>query len=101
MLADLRAMDVGRKKAAKEAHRKLLVSVANRVHRMDYPAYRAKGWAVGSGPVEAACKPVANQRRKVTGARWSEGGADAVCHLRPLFRSELGQWDAHWAATSA
>ena len=68
---------------------------------MDDPTYRAKGWAIGSGPVEAACKQVVNQRLKVTGARWSEEGADAVCHLRALFRSELGQWDAYWAATAA
>jgi hypothetical protein len=24
-----------------------------------------------------------------------------VCHLRALFRSELGQWDAYWNATAA
>jgi len=101
VLADLGALDVGRKKAAKQAHRQLLGYVGNQVHRMDYPAYRAKGWAIGSGPVEAACKQVVNQRLKVTGARWSEAGADAVCHLRALFRSELGQWDAYWASTAA
>ena len=38
-----------------------------------------------------------NQRLKGTGARWSEG-ADAVCHLRALFRSEKGQWDAYRAS---
>ena len=68
---------------------------------MDDPTHRAKGWAIGSGPVEAACKQVVNQRLRVTGARWREAGADAVCHLRASFRSELGQWDAYWAATAA
>ena len=56
---------------------------------------------IGSGPVEAACTQVVTQRRKVTGAGWSETGADAVCHLRALFRSEIGQWDAYWATTAA
>ena len=28
-------------------------------------------------------------------------GADAVCHLLALFRSELGQWDAYWATNAA
>ncbi len=65
---------------------------------MDDPTYRSKGWAIGSGPVEAACKQVVNQRRKATGARWSE--ADAVCHLRALFRSELGPWDAYRATNA-
>lgn len=102
VLAALRAVDVGgRSEAVREAHRQLLVYVGNQVHRTDYPAYRAKGWMIGSGPVEAACKQVVGQRLKVTGARWSEGGADAVCHLRALFRSELGQWDAYWTATAA
>ena len=98
VLAALRTVAVGRRPAAAEAHRQLVGYVENQVHRMDYPTYRAKGWAIGSGPVEAACKQVVNQRLKVTGARWSEAGADAVCHLRALFRSELGQWDAYWAS---
>jgi hypothetical protein len=99
VLAGLRAVDVsGRSAVVREAHRELLVYFANQGHRMDYPSYRGKGWLIGSGPVEAACKQVVNQRLKVTGARWSEAGADAVCHLRALFRSEKGQWDAYWAA---
>jgi hypothetical protein len=30
--------------------------------------------------------------------RWAEEGADAGCHLRALFRSEKGRWDADWAS---
>ncbi len=48
--------------------------------------------------MEAACKQVVGQRLKGSGMRWSEAGADAVCHLRALFRSEKGQWDAYWAS---
>ena len=33
-----------------------------------------------------------------TGMRWGEDGADAVCHLRALLRSEKSQWDAYWAS---
>ena len=68
---------------------------------MDDPEYRSKGWLIGSGPVEAACKQVVGQRLEGTGMRWSEGGADAVCHLRALFRGENGQWDAYWASLAA
>jgi hypothetical protein len=68
---------------------------------MDYPSYRARGWLIGSGPVEAACKQVVGQRLKGSGMRWGEAGADAVCHLRALFRSEKGQWDAYWASRAA
>jgi hypothetical protein len=99
VLADLRRIDVsGRSATVREAHRVLLVYFGNQVHRMDYPSYRAKGWLIGSGPVEAACKQVVGQRMKGSGMRWSEAGADAVCRLRALFRSEKGQWDAYWAS---
>jgi len=98
VLAALGRVDVsGRSAEVREAHRALVGYFANQVHRMDYPTYRAKGWLIGSGPVEAACKQVVNQRLKGTGMRWGEAGADAVCHLRALFRSEKGQWDACWA----
>jgi hypothetical protein len=100
--AELAKIDVSdRSEAVAEAHRVLLVYFTNQVHRMDYPSYRAKGWLIGSGPVEAACKQVVGQRLKGTGMRWGEAGADGVCHLRALFRSEKGQWDAYWHSLAA
>ena len=102
VLAELKGIDVsGRSEAVQEAHRVLRVYFTNQVHRMDYPSYRAKGWLIGSGPVEAACKQVVGQRMKGSGMRWGEAGADAVCHLRALFRSEKTQWDAYWNSLAA
>ena len=69
---------------------------ANDVHRMEYPEYQAKGWQIGSGVVESACKPVVGQRMKGAGMRWSEKGAHALCHVRALYRSEKGQWNSFW-----
>lgn len=65
-------------------------------HRMEYPEYLAKGWCIGSGAVESACKTVVGQRLKRAGMRWGEDGSHTVCHLRALYRSEKGQWDAFW-----
>jgi hypothetical protein len=65
-------------------------------HRMEYPEYLAEGWHIGSGAVESACKTVVGQRLKLAGMRWGEDGADALCHLRALYRSEKGQWEAFW-----
>jgi hypothetical protein len=97
VLAALTALDLaGRPGAAREAHRQLLVYFGNQAHRMDYPEYRRRGWQIGSGPVESACKQVGG-RLKGSGMRWGEAGADALCHLRALFRSEAGQWGAFWA----
>lgn len=102
VLADLKEIDVsGRSGLVREAHRGLLVYFENQAHRMDYPSYRARGWLIGSGPVEAACKQVVGARMKGSGMRWGEAGADAICHLRALFRSEKGQWDAYWASLAA
>lgn len=102
VLAELKALDVSaRGPSVKGAYEKVLVYFTNQVHRMDYPSYRAKGWLIGSGPVEAACKQVVGQRMKGSGMRWGEAGADAVCHLRALFRSEKGQWEAYWASLAA
>ena len=96
-LAALRGLDLrGKSKAARGLHEETVTYFVNQVHRMDYPAYRAKGWQIGSGPVESACKTVVGQRLKGAGMRWGEDGADAVCHLRALFRSGDGPWDAFW-----
>lgn len=90
-----------RSAAVQDAHRRLLEYVRSNLHRMDYPAYAANGWQIGSGPVESACKMVVNQRLCQGGMRWSEAGGDAICHLRALFRSERTQWAAYWNAAIA
>ena len=66
------------------------------LHRMEYPEYLAEGWHIGSGVVESACKTVVGQRLKGAGMRWGEQGAHALCHVRALYRSEPGQWEAFW-----
>jgi len=69
----------------------------NQKHRMDYPSYQAKGWQIGSGPVESACKSVIGARMKQAGMRWGTDGAEQLAHIRALFRGESGQWDAFWS----
>jgi hypothetical protein len=100
-LAELRGLDLrGRKREIKEAHRLLIGYIEKNEHRMDYPRYQQEGLLIGSGHVEAACKAVIGQRMKGNGMRWGEAGADAICHLRALFKSEKGQWDAYWASAA-
>jgi len=96
VLEGLRALEV-RGRAARECWAQVVSYFANQAHRMDYPAYLGKGWQIGSGPVESACKTVVGQRLKGGGMRWGEDGADTVAHLRALFRSEKGQWEAFWS----
>jgi hypothetical protein len=80
-------------------HAEVVRYFTNQAHRIDYAVDMAKGWAIGSGPVEAACKTVVGQRMKGSGMRWGTDGADALCHLRALFKSGDRQWDAFWRPT--
>ena len=98
VLAELRTLDAASRPSAREVLRETVTYFENQVHRMDYPSYVAKGWQIGSGPVESACKTVVGQRLKCAGMRWGEQGSDGVCQLRALFLSERGQWDAFWAS---
>jgi hypothetical protein len=86
----------GRPELALEVHRQVRQYISNHMDRMDYPKYVAAGWQIGSGHIEAACKTVVNERLKRSGMRWGEEGADAVCHLRALFKGDAEQWEAFW-----
>jgi hypothetical protein len=98
VLATLQGLDLrGRSATARDCHQATLRYFTNHVQRMEYPTYRAKGWQIGSGPVESACKRVVGQRLKGAGMRWGEAGAEALCRLRALFVSETGPWDAFWS----
>jgi hypothetical protein len=96
VLKELRSLPPDGRESARKAHREVVGYFENHVHRMDYPAYRAKGWAIGSGPIESACKTVIGKRMKNGGMRWGGDGADEMCHLRALFSSGDDQWDAYW-----
>ena len=99
-LAELEALDRGgRSESAAEVHRQVTQYVRNHADRMDYPTYVQAGWQIGSGHIEAACKTVVNERLKRSGMRWGEDGADAVCHLRALFKGDAEQWEAFWRAS--
>ena len=96
LAAVLSEWDWPRRPGLGEAVDELVGYLERHAHRMEYPEYLARGWCIGSGAVESACKTVVGQRLKLAGMRWGEDGADAVCHLRALYRSEKGQWDAFW-----
>lgn len=80
-----------------EEFRKLIGYFDNNEHRTDYPTYRAKGWDIGSGPTEAACK-IIGERLKGSGMRWVETGASSVGALRGLYVSGPKVWDGFWDA---
>ena len=86
---------------ARQAIESLLGYLRNNLHRMDYPRYLDRGWQIGSGMIESACKTVVCQRLKQGGMRWREPGTTALCQLRALYRSEPAAWTAYWARAPA
>jgi len=57
------------------------------VPRMQYGTFRAKGYFIGSGVVEAGCKTLIGSRCKQSGMFWSQAGAQNVLALRCLHAS--------------
>ena len=57
------------------------------VKRMQYGSFRAKGYFIGSGVVEAGCKTVMGARCKQSGMFWSESGAENILALRCIHNS--------------
>ena len=66
----------------------------NQSARMNYPAYRRKGYPIGSGSVESANRHVVGVRVKQSGMRWLDKGVRGILALRALLRS--GRWIPWW-----
>lgn len=62
--------------------------------QMRYDVFRAKGYSIGSGMVEGACKHVVGDRLKRSGMIWSRAGSSATLALRICWLNE--QWDQLW-----
>ena len=62
---------------------------------MRYDVFRAKGYEIGSGPVEGACKHVVGDRLKRSGMIWSRAGSSSVLALRVSWLN--GQWEQVWS----
>jgi len=61
---------------------------------MQYADYIEKGWPIGSGVIEAACKSVVKQRMCRSGQRWSIKGGQAILNLRATVKSN--RWEEFW-----
>jgi hypothetical protein len=77
-----------------QAWRKALQYYRDNRCRMKYDEYLAKGWFIGSGVVESACKTLIGRRFKLSGMRWSIKGADALLPFRTALMS--GRYDELW-----
>lgn len=67
--------------------------IAPRTEMLNYPAFRAKGYEIGSGPTESFCKTLTS-RLKGSGMRWDKPNAEAMMALAAVRQSRL--WQAYW-----
>jgi hypothetical protein len=65
-----------------ETQREEAVFFRNNGERMHYPRYRAAGYQIGSGVMEASCRTVVNQRFDQSGMHWRKETADVLVALR-------------------
>ena len=84
------AAKLGRRAAVEEA----LGYFVRNVDRMQYGTFRAQGFFIGSGVVEAGCKTVIGARCKQSGMFWSVTGAENILALRCIHASR--RLDAFW-----
>lgn len=102
LLRELNSLDLADQPAAViDCHRRLIGFVDRNLHRMNYPTYMARGWQIGSGMIESACKTVVGQRLKESGMRWRPPGTTAMCQARALYKSVHPLWDTYWRHVSA
>jgi hypothetical protein len=102
LLAELNSLDLtGQPGAVLEGYRQLIGYVQGNLHRMDYPTYLARGWQIGSGMIESACKTVVGQRLKKSGMRWRPHGTTSMCQARALYKSVHPLWSAYWKGSTA
>lgn len=62
--------------------------------QMRYGVFRAKGYDIGSGAVEGACKFVVGKRLKQAGMIWDRTGSSAILALRIAWLN--AQWEQLW-----
>lgn len=87
---DLKAIRSPRKRQALQGLRQY---IGKRVDMLDYPAFRAKGYDIGSGPTESFCKTLTS-RLKGSGMRWDKPHAEGVMALAAIRGSNL--WERYW-----
>ena len=68
--------------------------IADRSIYTKYNYYLKKGYPIGTGVIEGACRYLVKDRMDITGARWGLTGAEAVLKLRSILKSQ--DFNEYW-----
>jgi len=88
------ANDPTRTATPRQAVRRTLGSYQRNRPYMRYDEYLARGWPIGTGVIEGACRHLVKDRMEQSGMRWTKAGAQTVLDLRAVHLN--GQWDHYW-----
>lgn len=78
---------------------KVITYLENGKEFMHYDIYIKKGYPIGSGVIEGACKNLVKDRMEQCGMRWTIMGAEAVLSMRSIQINEMTEvyWRYHIA----
>lgn len=93
LVASLRSMDVPKPELGKPIQTEANYFESN-AERMRYPWFRSRGFFVGTGVMEAACKTIIGGRLKGSGMFWTVRGANSIIALRCCRLS--GKFEEYW-----
>ena len=94
LLKDLKRRRKRHRNLKREALDDLIRYISCNEEQMRYDVFRSKGYDIGSGAVEAACKSVVGKRLKQSGMRWSRVGSSAALALRVTWLNN--RWEQLW-----
>jgi len=86
-------------KRKRELLRKVITYLENGKAHMRYDRYLAKGYPIGSGVIEGACKNLVKDRMEQCGMSWTKSGAEAVLNMRSIQINKMttNYWEYHIA----
>jgi len=94
LLDDLKEQRKKHRGAKREAITGLIRYISSNEEQMRYNVFRDKGYDIGSGAVEGACKHVVSKRLKQSGMIWSRAGSSATLALRVSWLND--RWQRLW-----
>ena len=97
MLAELRALRAAHPQVAELATH--VSYLEQRVAQLQYPAFAAAGWPIGSGSVESANKLVVEDRLKGAGMHWTDRQVNPMLALRNAVCND--RWETTWTGLEA
>lgn len=99
VIAELNELLKALSKGRKAQLRKIITYLVNGKEHMRYDIYLAKGYPIGSGVIEGACKNLVKDRMEQSGMRWTITGAEAVLNMRSIQINKMtgAYWKYHIA----